>query len=269
LPKIKNMGLRLNNKVAVVTGAGSGLGRASAIAFASEGAKVVCADCNADAAGEVVEEIQAAGGVGLAVMLDAASPEDNERLVAEAQGRFGHIDILLANAGIPSVGSLTDVDFEDWQRVIAVNLTGVWLANKAVIPVMQAQGGGSIINQASITALVGFAGVAAYSAAKGGVVALTRQAAVEYAEEGIRVNAICPGTIVTPLVTQTYVERGGVDSKTKMPLNEALTASAQRYPMKRLGDVEDVANLAVFLASDESRWITGAVMPVDGGYTAA
>lgn len=263
------MGKRLSNKVAIVTGAGSGLGRASSIAFASEGAQVVCADCNADSAIEIVEEIQAAGGVAIAVTLDSASPDDNDRLVSQVMGRFGRIDVLLANAGIPSVGRLTDVDFEHWQRVIAVNLTGVWLANKAVIPVMQAQGGGSIINQASITALVGFAGVAAYSAAKGGVVALTRQAAVDYAEEGIRVNAICPGTIVTPLVTQTYLQRGGIDSKTKMPLSEALAASAQRYPMKRLGDVEDVANLAVFLASDESRWITGVIMPVDGGYTAA
>lgn len=263
------MGMRLKNKVAVVTGAGSGLGRASAVAFASEGAKVVCADCNADAARDIASEILAAGGVAMAVVLDAAVPDDNERLVTETRNRFGRIDVLLANAGIPSVGALTEVEFEHWQRVLAVNLTGVWLANKAVIPVMQEQGGGSIINQASITALVGFAGVAAYSAAKGGVIALTRQAAVEYAEEGIRVNAICPGTIVTPLVTQTYEERGGVDSKTKMPLGDALAASARRYPMKRLGDVEDVAHLAVFLASDESRWITGTVMPVDGGYTAA
>ncbi len=260
---------RLRSKVAIVTGAGSGLGRASSLAFAAAGASVVCADLDAASAANTAAEIEAMGGTAMGMELDASSPGDNERLIAEARERFQRIDILLANAGVPSAGSLTDVDFDHWQRVLAVNLTGVWLANKAVIPVMQAQGGGSIINQASITALVGFAGVAAYSAAKGGVVALTRQAAVEYAEDGIRVNAICPGTIVTPLVTETYEQRGGVDGRQPMPLDDALAASAARYPLKRLGEVEDVANLAVFLASDESKWMTGAVLPVDGGYTAA
>lgn len=257
---------RLGGKVAIVTGAASGLGRASALAFAAEGATVVCADLNGGAAEGVAEEI---GGAALAVTVDASSPEDNERLAAVTRERFGRIDVLLANAGISSVGSVTEVSFDDWQRVLAVNLTGIWLANKAVIPIMQAQGGGSIINQSSITALVGFPSVAAYAAAKGGVVALTRQAAVEYAEQNVRINAICPGTIVTPLVTQTYERRGGVDSKRRLPLDAALQASAERYPMKRLGDVEDVASLAVFLASSESKWITGAILPVDGGYTAA
>ncbi len=260
---------RLRAKVAIVTGAGSGLGRASSLAFAAAGARVVCADLDAASADETAAKIEAMGGTALGIGLDASSPDDNDRVVAEAQARFERIDVLLANAGVPSAGSLTDVDFDHWQRVLAVNLTGVWLANKAVIPVMQAQGGGSIINQASITALVGFSGVAAYSAAKGGVVSLTRQAAVEYAEDGVRVNAICPGTIVTPLVTETYVQRGGVDGRQRMSLDDALAASASRYPTKRLGEVEDVANLAVFLASDESKWMTGAVLPVDGGYTAA
>ena len=260
---------RLRSKVAIVTGAGSGLGRASSFAFAAAGASVICADLDAASAVEAAAEIEGMGGTAVGLELDAVSPQDNERLVAEVRERFKRIDILLANAGVPSAGSLTEVDIDHWQRVLAVNLTGVWLANKAVIPVMQAQGGGSIINQASITALVGFPGVAAYSAAKGGVVALTRQAAVEYADDGIRINAICPGTIVTPLVTETYVQRGGVNSKQPMSLDEALAASAARYPTKRLGDVDDVANLAVFLASDESKWMTGAVLPVDGGYTAA
>ena len=198
---------------------------------------------------------------------DAASEADNAALADKALKQYGRIDVLFANAGIPHSGSITTTGKSDWDRVLAVNLTGVWLANRAVIPAMLEQGGGSIINQASITALVGFSGVAAYTAAKGGVVALTRQAAIDYGEHNIRVNALCPGTINTPLVEATYKQRGGVNMDDPMPLEEALAASAARYPLKRLGSVEDVAYMATFLASDEAGWITGATFPIDGGYT--
>lgn len=259
---------RLEGKVAVVTGAGAGLGRAAALRFAAEGAKVGCADIDMRSAEATAANIAATGGQAIALQLDAASMADNDRMAATLVETWGGADVLYANAGIPSVGSITTLTEAEWDRVMSVHLKGTWLASRAVIPAMEATGGGSIINQASIGALVGFSGIAAYAAAKGGIISLTRQAAIEYAHLGIRCNAICPGTIPTALVRETYQRRGGPDLRNPMPLDEALAANAMRYPLKRLGTAEDVANLAVFLASDESAWITGAVFPVDGGYTA-
>ncbi|MFZ8887200.1 MAG: SDR family NAD(P)-dependent oxidoreductase [Steroidobacteraceae bacterium] len=260
---------RLAGKVAVVTGAGSGLGRAAAQRFAAEGAQVGCADIDMGLAEAAAADIVAAGGRALAIQLDAASMADNDRMADRLVTAWGRIDVLYANAGIASVGSVTTVSEDEWDRVMAVHLKGTWLASRAVIPAMEAAGGGSIINQASIGALVGFSGIAAYAAAKGGIISLTRQAAIEYAHLGIRCNAVCPGTVPTALVKETYERRGGLDLRNRMPLEEALAANANRYPLKRLGTAEDIANLAVFLASDESAWITGGVFPVDGGYTAA
>lgn len=263
------MAARLEGKIAIVTGAGSGLGRASALRFAAEGARVVCADVDVEAAAGAAEAIVAGGGSALGVRTDVTDETDVQRMVEAAVATFGGVDVLLANAGIAGVGSVASTTRETWERVIAVNLTGVWLCNRAVLPAMQARGGGSVINQASIGGLVGFSGIAPYAAAKAGVIGLTRQAAVEYAAAGIRFNAICPGTVVTPLVLRTYEERGGIALGSGQTLDEALQANAARYPMKRLGTPEDVASVAVFLASDEAAWITGAVFPVDGGYTAA
>jgi NAD(P)-dependent dehydrogenase (short-subunit alcohol dehydrogenase family) len=253
---------RLGGKVAIVTGAGSGLGRASALRFASEGARVVCADIHG-------AEISAAGGVALGVTVDVTVDADTERMAAIAAGEFGRIDVLFANAGIAGVGSIGSTTRQGWERVIAVNLTGVWLCSKAVLPCMEAQGGGSVINQASIGGVVGFSGIMPYAAAKAGVIGLTRQAAIEYAAKSIRFNAICPGTVVTPLVTRTYEERGGIAMGSQQTLEQALQANAARYPLGRLGTVEDVAGMAVYLASDEANWVTGAVFTIDGGYTAA
>lgn len=263
------MAARLQDKVAIVTGAGSGLGRASAQRFAREGARVVCADIDAAAAVAAAAAIIADGGEAIGVGVDVTREEDAERMADAALRSFGAIDVLFANAGIAGVGSVTSTTRDTWDRVIGVNLTGVWLCNKAVVPAMQARGGGSIINQASIGGLVGFSGILPYAAAKAGVIGLTRQAAIEYAAAKIRFNAICPGTVVTPLVVRTYEERGGIAIGSGQTFDEAMKANAARYPMGRLGTPDDVAGMAVFLASDEAAWITGAAFVVDGGYTAA
>lgn len=260
---------RLAGKVAIITGAGSGLGRASALRFAREAAAVVCADVDAASAAAVAADITAAGGRAQGIAVDVTQEADTVRMAALAVREYGRIDILFANAGIAGVGSVTSTSRETWERVIAVNLTGVWLSSKAVVPAMEAQGGGAVINQASIGGLVGFGGIMPYAAAKAGVIGLTRQAAVEYAAKNIRFNAICPGTVVTPLVTRTYLERGGVALGAGQSLEQALAANAARYPLGRLGSEDDVAGMAVYLASDDARWITGGVFPVDGGYTAA
>jgi NAD(P)-dependent dehydrogenase (short-subunit alcohol dehydrogenase family) len=171
--------------------------------------------------------------------------------------------VLLANAGVSGAGSATEIDFDAWNRTLRTNLTGVWLSAKAVLPQMVAQGGGSIVTQASISALVGVEKLAAYSATKGGIVALTRQMAVDYAADQVRVNAICPGMVLTPLARSTVAKRGDLagDPSAEDPL-------VARYPLGRLGTERDVANLALFLASEESGWITGSIHTVDGGLTA-
>jgi NAD(P)-dependent dehydrogenase (short-subunit alcohol dehydrogenase family) len=246
---------RLASKCAVITGAGSGIGRAAALQFAREGASVVLCDLDAQAAEAVAAE---AGGVGIGA--DVTSQTDMERVAQTALDTFGRIDALYANAGIAGGGSAHSLEQRDWDRVIAVNLTGVWLSMRAVLPAMIDAGSGSIITQASTGGLVGVPGIASYSAAKGGVIALTRQVAVEYGRNGIRANTICPGTVLTPLVEQTLSERGLDDA--------AMLDAARGYPLKRLGTVDEIASLALYLASDEAAWITGGTFTADGGYTA-
>ena len=263
------MGNRLENKVAVITGAASGLGKASALRFAEEGAAVVCADRNAADAEATAAEIEAAGGRALAVAADVTVEADHATMASQALERFGQIDVLYANAGIGEAGTIEHTSKDEWDRMIAINLTGVWLSNRAVLPAMVEQGGGSIINQASIGGLIAVNGIAAYAAAKAGVVGLTRQGSLDYALNNVRFNAIAPGTVPTPLVTAVYEQRGGMAGGTGETVEDGLAAAAQRYPMERLGEPVDIANMALFLASDESKWITGQVFAVDGGYTAA
>lgn len=260
------MGERLAGKVALVTGAGSGIGRAAALRFAAEGAAVVCADLDGDGAEATAAE---AGRGAVALRTDVTSQADTERAAATAMERFGAVDVLYANAGIAGVGSAMDCDPAVWDRVVAVNLTGVWLSMRAVLPHMVRAGGGSIVNQASVGGLVGVPGIAPYAAAKGGVIALTRQAAVEHGPQGVRVNAIAPGTVPTPLVTATYQARAGISGAQGEDVERQLARTRTRYPIGRLGEVDDIANLALFLASDESSWITGGVYVIDGGMTAA
>lgn len=257
---------RLAGKVAIITGAGSGIGAATARRFANEGAAVVCADLKG--ADQTAEAIASSDGRALAVEVDVSSLEDTERLAQEAVDAFGTIDVLYANAGIAGVGTAMDCTPEVWDRVIAVNLTGVWLSMRAVLPTMVERASGSIINQASVGGIVGVPGISPYAAAKAGVIGLTKQAAVDFGKDNIRVNAIAPGTAPTPLVTETYRVRAGASAASAEEVDEAINRNVDRFPLGRLGTVDDIANLALFLGSDEAGWITGSVYTVDGGMTA-
>jgi NAD(P)-dependent dehydrogenase (short-subunit alcohol dehydrogenase family) len=257
---------RLADKTTVVTGAGAGLGRAASRLFAAEGATVVCADRDERAAASIAEAIVRDGGRALALGTDVTSPADVEEMRDATLARFGHIDGLYANAGILGVGTATEVDPVHWAQVLAVNLTGVWLSARAVLPAMEERGRGAIVTQGSVAGMVGHRAVAAYAASKGGVIALTRQMAVDYAPAGIRVNAVCPGTVRTQLVEDLYAKRA---AERHTDAEEDLARTAGRYPLARLGTVDEVVPVALFLLSDEASWITGAVYTVDGGMTAS
>jgi NAD(P)-dependent dehydrogenase (short-subunit alcohol dehydrogenase family) len=259
---------RLDGRVAIITGGGSGLGEASCVRFAEEGAKVLVADLNEDGAKRVAEHIVAHGGEASAFAADVTSEESCHAMAAAALERYGSIDTIYCNAGIVGVGNAMDLAKSEWDYVISVMLTGVWLSMKAVLPTMVEKGRGSIVNQASIGGVIGVGGIFPYAAAKAGVIGLTRQAAVDFAPKGIRINAVCPGTVPTPLVIGTYEERAGIGMSGGLTAEEALNVTRSKYPLGDLGEPVDIANMALFLASDESKWITGQAFIVDGGYTA-
>jgi meso-butanediol dehydrogenase/(S,S)-butanediol dehydrogenase/diacetyl reductase len=247
----------LDGHVVVITGAGSGIGAASARRFAEEGARVVVSDVN-DADGEaVVESITAAGGTAVYCRADVREAGQVEHLMARAVEAFGSLHTVFNNAGIGTYGLVPDLDPAMWDQVVGVNLTGVYLGCRAAIPHLRRAGGGSIINTASISGLHGDYGMAPYNAAKAGVVSLTRTLALDHAREGIRVNAICPGAIDTPLLRQML---------TALPAMEG--AYNEAIPLGRLGRPEEIADLAVFLASPRASYITGAALVIDGGLTA-
>lgn len=251
---------RLDGKVAVITGAGSGIGRVAAMLFAAEGAKVVVADVIADHAGSVADEIVANGGSALAVAVDVSDESQVEAMVAAAVNDFGGLQVLFNNAGIfpDDDGGVLDTPPDTWQRVMEVNLKGVWLGCRAAVPAMLASGGGSIINVASFVALMGAATAQiAYTASKGGVLAMTRELAVEYARQGIRANSLCPGPIETPLLAELLADP------------ERRQRRLVHIPIGRFGRPEEIAQAALFLASDDASFITGSALVVDGGITAA
>ncbi|MBB3664693.1 MULTISPECIES: SDR family NAD(P)-dependent oxidoreductase [Prauserella salsuginis group] len=261
-------GGRLAGKVALITGAASGFGRAAAVRFTAEGAVVGCADVDLDGAEETATLITEMGGRAVPIQADVASGADCERMADTTAGEFGRLDVLFANAGVAGVGSAVSTSEADWQRVLDINLKGVWLSAKYALPYMLEQGAGSIVNTASVGGLVGVGEILPYSAAKGGVIAMTKQMAFDFSPRGIRVNAICPGTVLTPLVTATYEERAAGEVDPGAAADEALQRMTQKYPIGRVGTTDDVANMALFLASDEAQWITGSALTVDGGYTA-
>ncbi len=256
---------RLADKVIVITGAGSGIGAHTATICAQAGAAVVCADVDLAAAERTVASLAESGARSLAVQVDVSNASAADAMAATALEAFGKIDGLFANAGITGEGSVTSVSLADWNRVIAVNLSGVFLSCRAVLPSMVAAESGAIVATSSIGGLVGVPNIAAYAAAKGGVTGLVRQMAVDYAPSGVRVNAICPGTIPTPLVVSAYKQRdyiaGGVD--------EAFARAASRFPLGRVGTLDDAALLTLYLLSDESGWMTGQSLAVDGGVSTA
>jgi len=244
-----------------VTGAGSGIGRAAAVRFAAEGAAVAAVDLNADAAKQTAAQIAAAGGSALTVAADVADRAQVGSAFGQILTEYGQIDVLYNNAGVNSSGSVLDATEDDWDRSFAVNAKGTFLCAQAAAPAMVAAGGGSIINQGSVAALVGIANFASYCAAKGAVVALTRSMSVDLAPRGVRVNVICPGTVYTPLMEPMLTARGGGD----MAAGLALTVA--KYPIGRLGTPEEIAAVALFLASDDSSFLTGSVLTADGGMT--
>ncbi len=252
----KSITVRLKDKVAIITGAASGIGKATAKLFAEHGAKVVVADIDKDGGSQTVTQIQNGGNEAIFVETDVTLKVDTEKMVAQTVETYGKLDILFNNAGIAMRLPVAELPEEDWHRCLDVNLTGVFLCAKAAIPAMLKNGCGSIINMSSIYGVVGADVRAAYVASKGGVTNLTRGMALDYAENNIRVNCICPGFVETPLVAGVI----------KTP--EEYQALADKHPMRRLGQPEEIAYGALYLASDESAFVTGIALPIDGGYTA-
>jgi len=249
--------MRLAGKVCVITGAGSGMGRVASVIFAREGAKVVVADVSEAAGNETVAEVRAAGGEASFVRADVSREADAKAMIDHALATYGQVDCLYNNAGIMPEGdhSVIDTDVDTWDRVMAVNVRGVFLGCKYAIPAMIANGGGSIINIASFVAILGCSVPQdAYTASKGALLSLTRSMAVQFAPKGVRTNAICPGPVETPLLLDWLVKD-----------EEAKRIRLARNPSGRFGKPEEIVNLAVYLASDESRWTNGASLVVDGG----
>ncbi len=246
----------LLNKVAIVTGGGSGIGRAVALLYAAEGAKVVVSDIDEKGGNETVGQIAGTGGDALFVKADTSKPADSQRLVDETVKHYGALHIACNNAGIGGpIAPTGEYPLDGWERVIGINLSGVFYGLRYQIPAMLASGGGSIVNMASILGAVGTKGSPAYVAAKHGVVGLTKTAALEYADKNIRVNSVGPGYIVTPLLTKT------LDQSTMDYL-------ATLHPVGRLGTADEVAELVLWLSSSKSSFVTGSYYTVDGGYTA-
>jgi meso-butanediol dehydrogenase/(S,S)-butanediol dehydrogenase/diacetyl reductase len=252
---------RLAGKTALITGAGTGIGRAIALAMAREGAQVALAARRREPLESVAAEIVAAGGTSLAVACDVTNRPSVEAALAAAVKRFRKVNVVVNNAGVAVVADAEKTSDEDWQRIMDVNLTGTFYMSRAALPEFRRIGGGAIVNIGSVLGLVARRDRAAYCAAKGGVTLLTKAMALDHAHEKIRVNCICPSIVETPLGAASLA---GSSSDP----DEARRIRAREIPLGRLGKPEDVAELAVYLASEEADWVTGAAWPIDGGLTA-
>jgi NAD(P)-dependent dehydrogenase (short-subunit alcohol dehydrogenase family) len=252
--------MRLADKVALITGGTSGMGRATAVLFAQEGARVAITGRNEARGREVVAEIEQAGGTAIFIRSDVRFAEECRRAVEETLQAFGRLDILFNNAGVLYANTVLDCTEEEWDLTLDTNLKGTYLMSRFALPTMIAQGSGVIINNASGWGLVGGDAAAAYCASKGGVVLLTKAMAIDHARQGIRVNCVCPGDVDTPMLPEDAQRRG--------MKWEAYLASAANRPMGRIGKPEEIAKAVLFLASDDSSFVTGAVLAVDGGGTA-
>ena len=252
---------RLEGKVALITGAASGIGAASARLFAAEGASLMLVDTDCQALASLIEELTRSGASVTSSQADVAKPTEVAAAVDATIARFGHLHVLFANAGISSRGLVTEMPIEDFDRIIAVNLRGAFLCARYAIPFIARSGGGSVIFTASELALVGAPGAAAYSASKAALVGMTRALALDHAREGIRVNSLCPGAVDTPLLWRSAQRLG-------MTVEQYRAEIISRMPLGRIGQPEEVARAALFLASNDSSFVTGTTLVVDGGWTA-
>jgi cyclopentanol dehydrogenase len=248
---------RLKDKVALITGAARGMGETDARLFASEGASLILTDVDKENLEKLAEEIKSQGTEVLALVQDVASEEDWKKVAAEAEKTFGRVDILVNNAGIVRMEGIEAATKEQWDKIIAVNQTGAWLGMKYTLPLMRQAGGGSIVNINSVYGLIGSGTSVAYHASKGGMRVLSKTAAMEFAKDNIRVNTIFPGGI------DTGIDTGQSDEETKAMIEQFL----KLIPMGRMGKPIEIANAVLFLASDESSYITGAELVIDGGWT--
>jgi NAD(P)-dependent dehydrogenase (short-subunit alcohol dehydrogenase family) len=245
-------------KVALVTGGSSGIGRASALAFTREGAKVIVVDMDTDGGRETVQLIKQAGGESIFIRADVSKAIEVEGMVSKAVEAYGRLDYAHKKAGVEGIPALiTECTEEDWDRIMSINLKGVWLSMKYEVIHMLKQGGGAIVNTASVTGLVGFARTPAYAASKAGVVGLTKSAALSFANAGIRINAVCPGFIQTPMLDRLL---GGDPQRQAQRIAET--------PIGRLGNPKDIAEAVIWLCSDSASFVTGHMMVVDGGFMA-
>lgn len=253
--------MRFENKVALVTGAATGIGGATALAFAEEGAKVVLCDVNEAALNERLEEIQAGGGTAITVIADVSKSADAQRMAAEAVAAFGAIDYLVASAGIQTYGTVVDTDEETWDRTLNINAKGIYLAAKFCVPEMVKRGGGAIVNVASVQGLFSQPKVAAYAASKGAVIAMTRTMAIDHASDNIRANSLCPGSVDTPMLRHSAKLFSPDDP------SGALAEWGGLHTLGRIAQPQEMAQVALFLASDAASFITGAAIVADGGLT--